>query len=106
MQVVGVVEDVRNESPDREAYPDIFVDYRQVLELWRRSGESTGIALGLVGAAAATRLLQGMLFGVTALDATTFIAVAVMSGLVATLASYVPARRATQVDPMVALRSE
>jgi putative ABC transport system permease protein len=228
VQVVGVVEDVRNTSPDREANPEIFVEYRQLLALQQRWGDSTqrqeqlaigflsfavrtrgnpaaaapavaqivrsveanagidamipmdrlvassvarprfyavllavfagvagvlaaigvygvlayavvqrtqeigirmalgaqraqvlalvlrkgliltaiGIALGLVGAVGATRLLQGMLFGVTPLDPATFVAVSLMFGLVATVASYVPARRATQVDPMVALRNE
>jgi putative ABC transport system permease protein len=228
MQVVGVVEDLRNTSPDREPYPEIFVDYRQFLAFQQRWGEpvlwqneraigllsfavrtrtdpasavpavsqivrsvdanagidailpmdrlvassvarerfyavmlgvfagvagflaaigiygvlayavvqrtqeigirmalgarraqvlalvlrkglilaTVGIGLGLLGAAAATRLLQGMLFGITPLDATTFMAVALLFGLVAAFASYVPARRATKVDPMVALRSE
>ncbi len=81
----------------------------QVLALVLRKGlilTTIGIALGLVGAAAATRSLQGMLFGITPLDPATFIAVSVMFGLVATFASYVPARRATAVDPVVALRSE
>ncbi|HMJ81930.1 MAG TPA: hypothetical protein VK504_02115, partial [Vicinamibacterales bacterium] len=64
------------------------------------------IVLGLLGAAGATRFLQGMLFGITALDPKTFIAVSLLFGLVATFASYVPARRATRVDPMVALRQE
>jgi putative ABC transport system permease protein len=65
-----------------------------------------GLGLGRAGAAGATRLLQTMLFGVTPLDPATFAAVSLMFGLVATLASYVPARRATRVDPMVALRNE
>jgi putative ABC transport system permease protein len=227
-RVVGVVEDVRNTSPDRPANPEIFVEYRQLLALQQRWGDSTqrqeqmaigflsfavrtrgnpeaaapavarvvravdssvgidamipmerlvassvarprfyavllgvfaavagllaaigiygvlayavvertqeigirmalgaqrsnvlalvlrkgailtaaGIALGLAGAVAATRLLQTMLFGVAPLDPVTFAAVSLMFGGVATLASYVPARRATRVDPMVALRSE
>jgi len=226
VQVIGVVEDVRNESPDREAKPDIFIAYQQLLELsqrWadfagrrdemalgflsfavrtrddpqaaapvvsrivraidanavvdailpidriksgtvarprfyavmlgafagtaaflaaigiygvlayavvRRTQEigirmalgaqraqvlalvlkrgliltAIGIALGLGGAAAGSRLLQGMLFGVSPLDARTFAAVSLAFALVATFASYVPARRATRVDPMVALR--
>jgi putative ABC transport system permease protein len=65
-----------------------------------------GIVLGLTGAAAVTRYLQGMLFGVTPLDPSTFVAVSLMFLLVATVASYVPARRATKVDPLVALRCE
>ena len=81
----------------------------QVLALVLRKGvvlTAVGVALGLVGAAAGSRLLQGMLFGITPLDPKTFVAVSVMFGLVAMFASYVPARRATKVDPMVALRSE
>jgi predicted permease len=65
-----------------------------------------GIALGLVGAAVGTKVLQGMLFGITPLDPMTFIAVSLVFGFVATFASYVPARRATIVDPLLALRSE
>ena len=82
---------------------------RQVLGLVLRSGlilTTIGIGLGLLGAAAGSRLLQGMLFGITALDAQTFIAVSAMFGLVAMLAAYVPARRATEVDPAVTLRRE
>ena len=81
----------------------------QILRLALRKGlllTVVGIALGLAGAAAGTRVLQGMLFGVTALDRMTFVAVSLLFGLVAALASYFPARRATKVDPMVALRSE
>ena len=65
-----------------------------------------GIVLGLVGAATGTRYLRAMLFGITPLDGTTFVIVAVTFAAVAALASYVPARRAARVDPMVALRNE
>jgi putative ABC transport system permease protein len=67
---------------------------------------AAGIVLGLAGAPAVTRYLEKMLFGLTPLDPATFVAVSVMFALVATLASYVPARRATKVDPVVALRCE
>jgi putative ABC transport system permease protein len=67
---------------------------------------AVGVAVGLAAAAAATRVLQGMLFGITPLDGLTFAAVAAAFCLVAALACYVPARRATKVDPMVALRAE
>src|SRR5438552_3443286 len=65
-----------------------------------------GITLGLAGAAAFSRYLAGMLFGLTPLDPTTFIAVALMFGAVAICAALVPARRATNVDPLIALRYE
>jgi ABC-type antimicrobial peptide transport system permease subunit len=65
-----------------------------------------GLVLGIVGAATATRYLQAMLFGLTALDPPTYAAVTVVFGGVALLASYVPARRATRVDPLVALKYE
>ena len=228
VQVVGVVEDVRNTTPDREAFPEVFVDYRQLLAVQQRWGDSTqqqdviaigflsfavrtrddpesaipavgrivrsvdanagiesmlpmrrlvasnlakqrfntvllgifaavagflaaigvygvlayavvqrtreigirmalgaqraqvlalilrrglilgalGIALGLVVAVAGARYLQGMLFGITPLDPTTLAVVAVMFGLVAAFACYMPARRATKVDPIAALRNE
>jgi putative ABC transport system permease protein len=80
----------------------------QVLTLVLRQGAiltTTGLALGLVGAIAGAGVLQGMLFGVTPLDPGTFIVVSLAFGLVATLASYLPARHATKVDPMVALRN-
>jgi putative ABC transport system permease protein len=227
-QVVGVVEDVRNTTPDRDAFPEVFVDYRQLLATQQKWGDSTpqqdtvsigflsfairtsgnpaaaipafgravhaadpnaglesilpmdrlvasnvarqrfyavmlsafagvagllaaigvygvlayavaqrtreigirmalgaqrgqvvglvlrggailtasGITLGLAGSAAGARFLQDLLFGVTPLDPLTFAAVSLLFGLVATAASYLPARRATTVDPMVALRSE
>ena len=65
-----------------------------------------GIAVGLAGATAVTRYLQSMLYGVTPLDRGTFLVVALAFAAVAALASYMPARRATQVDPMVALRTD
>jgi putative ABC transport system permease protein len=65
-----------------------------------------GIALGLAGAAAGTRYLRAMLYGITPLDTGTFVVVALGFAVVAALASYLPARRAMQVDPMVALRDE
>lgn len=82
---------------------------REVMHLVLRQGMSlaaAGITIGLVLAAGMTRYLQGMLFGVAPLDPATFTVVAVFFALVAALASFIPARRATRVDPLVALRYE
>jgi putative ABC transport system permease protein len=65
-----------------------------------------GIGVGLIGALTLTRFLSTLLFGVTPTDPVTFLAVSILLGIVAFLASYIPARRATRVNPMVALRYE
>jgi putative ABC transport system permease protein len=66
----------------------------------------TGTAIGLAGALAVSRLLRGMLFGVSATDPVTFVSVAAVMIVVAVAACWVPARRAMRVDPIVALRYE
>jgi len=80
-----------------------------VLKMVLRSGmwlAAIGIAIGLVGAFFLTRLMSKLLFGVTPTDALTFASVAGILFVVALLACYIPARRATRVDPTVALRYE
>jgi putative ABC transport system permease protein len=65
-----------------------------------------GLAIGLVGAWLATRLMSSMLFGVSATDPLTFIAISIILAGVALGACFIPALRATKVDPMIALRYE
>ena len=80
-----------------------------VLRMVLREGSQlagVGILAGLCGAAVVTRVLQNMLFGVKPRDPLTFAAVSILLGAVALLASFIPAQRATKVDPVVALRYE
>ena len=85
-RLVAIDTTVRNE-PDDTAYLDF-------------------LAIGLVGALFVTRILESLLFGVSASDPLTFAAVSAALVTVLLLAAYLPARRATRVDPMVALRTE
>jgi len=64
------------------------------------------VILGVAASFGLTRLISRLLFGVSPSDPVTFLAVAVLLMSVALFANYIPARRATQVDPMVALRCE
>jgi putative ABC transport system permease protein len=82
---------------------------RQVLSLVLSQGgllTAIGMLLGLGGAVGVARYLKSMLFGLTSLDPPTFVGVSIAFALIATLASYSPARRATKVDPLTALRHE
>lgn len=70
---------------------------------WATAG---GLLLGLAGAVAVSRVLEGYLYGIDPFDAVTFAAVAVVLAVAALVATYVPVRRATRVDPATALRCE
>jgi putative ABC transport system permease protein len=82
---------------------------RNILALVLKKGMSLtllGVAIGLAVAFALTRLMSSLLFGVNASDPLTFVVVPLLLSLVALLACWIPARRATKVDPMIALRYE
>ena len=65
-----------------------------------------GVAIGLVGALAVTRLMRTLLFGVSTTDPATFVGLSMLLIVVAALASYLPARQAARIDPMVAMRAD
>jgi ABC-type antimicrobial peptide transport system permease subunit len=80
-----------------------------VLRLVVRRGvglSAVGAVLGILGALGATRYLASLLYGVRPFDPLTFLAVSLLLGLIALAACYLPARRASRVDPLVALRYE
>ncbi|MGH9845752.1 MAG: FtsX-like permease family protein, partial [Blastocatellia bacterium] len=80
-----------------------------VVRLFIRQGMTLvllGVALGIIGAFALTRVMSKLLFGVGAADPLTFVVTPLLLAGVAILACWIPARRATQVDPMIALRYE
>jgi ABC-type antimicrobial peptide transport system permease subunit len=82
---------------------------RNILSLVVRHGLAlavSGVTIGLATAFLLTRLIQSLLFGVQATDPITFAAIPLMLLLIALLASYIPAHRATRIDPMVSLRCE
>jgi putative ABC transport system permease protein len=82
---------------------------RQVLAIVLRRGLAltlAGLALGTASAAGSARLLESLLFGVATVDGPTYASVLLLFFLVALLAAYVPARRATRVDPLTALRAD
>jgi predicted permease len=80
-----------------------------VLRLVMRQGlwlALTGLALGLAGALAVTQLMKSVLYGVSATDAVTFAGVTSLLALIVSLACYIPARQATKIDPLKALRHD
>jgi predicted permease len=99
----GVAQRVR-EFGIRQA---LGADQRSILSLVLTQGMTTagiGVAIGLAASFALTRYMQSQLFGVTAHDVTVFAIVTILLLIVAAAACYIPARRATRIDPMVALR--
>jgi predicted permease len=80
-----------------------------ILRLVVRQGmvlAAVGVGIGLIGAFALTRLMGSLLFGVQSTDPLTFVVIAMLLAVIALLASYIPARRAARIDPMVSLRCE
>jgi putative ABC transport system permease protein len=81
----------------------------QILAMVLRRGmllSSIGVGIGIAGSLAVTRVMSGLLYGITATDAPTFIAMALLFAVVAFVATYIPARRAATIDPTVAFRHE
>ena len=82
---------------------------RQVVRFILRSGSRSlmaGLALGCVGAVAGSKVIEGALLGISRLDPIAYGAVALVLGSAATVALYLPARRASRVDPVIALRED
>ena len=82
---------------------------RRVVSLVVRQGlvaSLVGTVAGLVGAMLGARLLSGMLFGITPLDASTYASVVLLVSIVALIACFIPALRATRVDPLTSMRAE
>ena len=81
-------------------------DVLKLLLGWALWMVALGVIAGIIGSVAITRLLGGFVFGIKPTDPITFLAVPLLLGAIALLASYIPARRAMKVDPMIALRYE
>ncbi len=100
---------VAQQTPEIGIRMALGADQRVILGMILKKGMSwalLGIAIGAAASFALTRLMQSLLFGISATDPLTFIALASLLAAVAALACWMPARRAMKVDPMVALRYE
>jgi putative ABC transport system permease protein len=100
---------VRQRTPEIGIRMALGADQKNIFRMVMSRGMQfifVGLALGVAGALAATRLIAGLLFAVTPSDPATFVAIATLLILVALLACWIPARRATHVDPIIALRYE
>jgi hypothetical protein len=94
------------DSADEGEQRDGQAEHRRIQRRGVEQQPCAGICLGLVGAWALTRVMESLLFGISTPDLATFAAAPVILVATAALASYVPARRAMRVDPVVALRDE
>jgi ABC-type lipoprotein release transport system permease subunit len=99
------------ELQDTQFFEDLLQDIRCAVGMLRRNpgfaaSAIAALALGVAAALALTRLMAGLLYGVKPWDPAAIVSVAVLFSAVALLATYFPARRASRVDPMVALRYE
>lgn len=100
---------VTNHRPEIGVRVALGAQKRDILGLILKKGMAlalVGVAIGIAGAVAITRLMASLLFGVQPVDVLTFAAVSLGVLAVALLACYIPARRATKVDPLIALRYE
>jgi len=104
--VAYAVEQRTREIGIRMSLGAVRYDVLKLLLGWALSVVALGVITGIVGSVAITRVLSGFLFGIKPMDPITFLAVPVLLAIVALLASYIPIRRATKVNPMIALRYE
>src|SRR5438874_7908834 len=117
-EVIGVVKDVRQNDFIAQPKMQMYFDYRQlkdpaanalVVRMTVKQGlrlVGIGMLVGLVAAFLLTRVMASLLYGISATDPITFLGISLVLLAVAILASYVPALRATKVDPIVALRAQ
>ena len=104
--VVHAVEQRTREIGIRMSLGALRYDVLKLLLGWALSLVALGVVAGILGSLAVTRLLREFLFGIKPTDPVTFVAIPLILATIALFASYIPARRATKVDPMVALRYE
>ena len=115
----GASHTIAGVMPPSFAFPEADLDGWRILEMKppRRRGpfytwgigrllSAAGVAIGIAGALATTRLMAALLFGIAPSDPSTFVGIAAVLMATALAGSYLPARRATRIDPMTTLRAE